>query len=740
MDAIQLRTRQEQAILDVFDRTLSHVFSLKTKQGLEVADSFRMLPSQELFPDYYQVIPNPVALDTIADRIRNRYYKSPRAFLTDFQLLADNSKIYNKKGSQIVKDGNMILAAAEDAITREMKSLGLNWDSSFRTGLPSKHDVGRMRELMKRVRQHCGAEGRPLAPTFEHLPTRTDLPDYYTSIAHPLSLSQISTRLSRLLYVDVADLAADLDLCFENAEMYGGEGSEHAVEMRRVAADEAARVKEGVFGGGKSGGSAQVGASIPEGAEEVDVVVQGGEEFREGDSVYIDVSGDRPLIAQIYKTYRKQDGSNHVQVAWFLRPDQTTHHAGTKFYPRELLRTNHFEEYPATSLRGRCAVLWHRDYARGKPVGLREEDTYLYTSKYDEKGKNIYAIKDWARGLPARAREVTLEPRAEPVKMEKTLVVHAVERKVTISTARQREDTESPAPEAFEPETSPAPSANPLAGASDGTTPATPAGTAVKRGPGRPRKDLTAVRPATPANHTRRELRSYVPPPTPLVPAAPRPFVHLQAYAYPPVRPPNISQNPSSMMWPMRPPAPGMMPSGAAAAAQMWAGGAPASQIAYRPKGAAGAAPPRPGFPTAPPAASMIAAMGPQPLSMARPQKPPVLNKGVVVGSYGVPQGTLENFQTTSSGELLWFSTPPLDLVRPASPSHSLDYLHWKLKKEEERQQRGKDRAEEDMEVNEQRSWEGQNGEEGRPAKRAKHETTDGNEAFQSSIIMETFA
>ncbi|KXS18468.1 Bromodomain-domain-containing protein [Gonapodya prolifera JEL478] len=726
METVQLRTRQEEGVQEVLERVHDHVQAVKARNGADVAEAFRTLPPQDMFPDYYVLVQKPVALDTILERIRNRFYKTPRAFLADFQQMADNSKIYNKKGSQIVKDAVVLLNAAESALAREMPPRGVDWDTPVRTGVPSKQDLGRMRELVKRVRQWVGEDGRLLAAPFEHLPSPSDLPDYFAAIPHPLSLTQISNRLSRNLYLDVSDLVADLDLCFANAELYGGEGAEDAAEMRRVVRDEAEKVRDGFFGlgsasGRSAGGVPAAAASIPDGGEEVEIIEGGGEEYREGDYAYVDVGADKPLIVQIYKVYRDKTNAPYVHASWFLRPEQTTHHAGTRFYPRELLRTNHFEEYHVSSLRGRCAVLWHRDYARGKPRGIREEDTYLYTSKYDEKGKNIYAIKDWARGLPARVREVILEPRQEPVKMEKSLIIHAAE--VKKSAVRAREETESPPPEPFEAEGTPAPGTPGAYPSSDGGgTPGNPS----KRGPGRPRKDPTATKPTQSASHSRRELRSYVPPPPPSAPYAPRPIVNLQPYPYPPMRPPQVPANLQSMMFQPR-------PGGPAGSQQMWAGGVPGSQMQIRPRGPV---PPRPGYSPPPPGWAILGALGPLPLPSGKAQKSVASNSGVVVGSYGVPQNVVERFQTASSGELLWFNTPPLDVVRPPQPAHSLEYLHWKLKKEEERQNRGKgpDNMEVDGVNNEPEVGE----DEERASKRVKLESPSGK--LDSGMLMEAAA
>jgi len=57
-----------------------------------------------MYPDYYQIIKNPIALDDIKKRIDTGAYSSLQTIRTDFELLFNNALEYNMKDSIIWKD------------------------------------------------------------------------------------------------------------------------------------------------------------------------------------------------------------------------------------------------------------------------------------------------------------------------------------------------------------------------------------------------------------------------------------------------------------------------------------------------------------------------------------------------------------------------------------------------------------------------------------------------------------
>ncbi len=65
---------------------------------------FRLLPSQKRYPEYYQVIKEPIDLKTIASHIVEGKYESLTQLEEDINLMCKNAQTFNEPGSQIYKD------------------------------------------------------------------------------------------------------------------------------------------------------------------------------------------------------------------------------------------------------------------------------------------------------------------------------------------------------------------------------------------------------------------------------------------------------------------------------------------------------------------------------------------------------------------------------------------------------------------------------------------------------------
>lgn len=62
-----------------------------------------------MYPDYYQIIKSPIALDDIKKRLDTDAYSSMQAVRADFELLFNNALQYNMKDSVIWKDAKEML-------------------------------------------------------------------------------------------------------------------------------------------------------------------------------------------------------------------------------------------------------------------------------------------------------------------------------------------------------------------------------------------------------------------------------------------------------------------------------------------------------------------------------------------------------------------------------------------------------------------------------------------------------
>lgn len=69
--------------------------------GRRLCDLFMVKPSKKDYPDYYQVILEPMDLRTIESNIRAERYVSEEALINDMMLMFRNARHYNEEASQV---------------------------------------------------------------------------------------------------------------------------------------------------------------------------------------------------------------------------------------------------------------------------------------------------------------------------------------------------------------------------------------------------------------------------------------------------------------------------------------------------------------------------------------------------------------------------------------------------------------------------------------------------------------
>ncbi|KIW17075.1 hypothetical protein PV08_04266 [Exophiala spinifera] len=81
---------------------------------------FLELPPKKLYPDYYNFIQDPIAMDMIEKRINNHQYSTLKDFSNDIALLAKNAKTYNEDGSMLYNDAIAIENHCNEQIAKQI--------------------------------------------------------------------------------------------------------------------------------------------------------------------------------------------------------------------------------------------------------------------------------------------------------------------------------------------------------------------------------------------------------------------------------------------------------------------------------------------------------------------------------------------------------------------------------------------------------------------------------------------
>ncbi|XP_003378659.1 putative bromodomain protein [Trichinella spiralis] len=112
----------------VFEHLLACVLRERSEVGGRLlCDAFRLLPSKELWPDYYETIRDPIDLQLIAKRVRSGRYRNLNDIERDFNLLCRNARLFNEPGSQDAKSiRKFILKKKAELLDAGCKSIDRN--------------------------------------------------------------------------------------------------------------------------------------------------------------------------------------------------------------------------------------------------------------------------------------------------------------------------------------------------------------------------------------------------------------------------------------------------------------------------------------------------------------------------------------------------------------------------------------------------------------------------------------
>jgi ATP-dependent helicase STH1/SNF2 len=73
-----------------------------------IVDPFIELPDKWDYPDYYQIIKQPICMNNIKRKINRKEYQSLKQFRQDIGLLCNNCRTYNEDTSLLYADANNI--------------------------------------------------------------------------------------------------------------------------------------------------------------------------------------------------------------------------------------------------------------------------------------------------------------------------------------------------------------------------------------------------------------------------------------------------------------------------------------------------------------------------------------------------------------------------------------------------------------------------------------------------------
>ena len=104
------RTALQKALDSVYDVVIDLEEPPAEEGGLPrgISDLFTELPSRVEYPDYYQIVADPICLEQMRKKINRKEYQGMDQFASDVKLLCANARTYNSEESLLYADANMI--------------------------------------------------------------------------------------------------------------------------------------------------------------------------------------------------------------------------------------------------------------------------------------------------------------------------------------------------------------------------------------------------------------------------------------------------------------------------------------------------------------------------------------------------------------------------------------------------------------------------------------------------------
>lgn len=199
--------------------------------------AFVKLPLKKIYPDYYELIAEPISLNEILKKVARDAYTNANDLIADFRLMHDNAVKYNDPESWIVADAAKILKYVEE----HAPEIDLSAESS-----EDSLDLPKVcLEVLDEVINHdFPAEGQLSGPFMDNIDP-VEYPDYFTLIANPTSFNDVREKVDLgVVFSEQKSLTENLQsfhdatmLIFANAQQYNDPSSliyEDAEKLRAV--------------------------------------------------------------------------------------------------------------------------------------------------------------------------------------------------------------------------------------------------------------------------------------------------------------------------------------------------------------------------------------------------------------------------------------------------------------------------------------------------------------------------
>ncbi|CAK6974228.1 polybromo 1%2C like isoform X2 [Scomber scombrus] len=441
-------TPLQQRLNELYDA----VRNFTDRRGRRLSTIFLRLPSRAELPDYYATIKRPIDMERLRSHMAAGRYQDVEVLVEDFALMFNNACIYNEPESLIYRDALVLHRVLLE--TRKQQEGGED------SGAPAVGPLVRelIRNLFVSMMGHQDEEGRcysdslaeipavdPAAP--EKLPLNFDVirmnveRGRYRRLdvfqEHMFEVLEKARRLHRTdseIFEDSVELQQFFikirdELC-KNGEIMLSTALNYTLKHLHSDVDQEKREKipkeieedkekkgdeeeeENKEGAKADDQPGEASESESERVYSQDCSFEN-KTYRVGDFVYVEPSEPnlKPHIVCIERLWEDETGEKWLYGCWFYRPSETFHLATRKFLEKEAFKSDYYNKVSISKVRGKCVVMFVKDYFKLQPEGYRAEDVYVCESRYTARNKSFKKIKIFAMppsSVKLASREVPL--------------------------------------------------------------------------------------------------------------------------------------------------------------------------------------------------------------------------------------------------------------------------------------------------------------------------------------------
>ncbi|KAL0860989.1 hypothetical protein ABMA27_009518 [Loxostege sticticalis] len=407
------------------------------KANRQLALIFMKLPNKIEYPDYYELIKNPIDMEKIAHKLKNNGYNSVNELASDFILMFDNACKYNEPDSQIYKDALILQRMCLQ--TKQM----LREDEDAVPDVPAAVQE-LLLNLFTTVYNHQDEEGRCYSDSMAELPEHDEAAN--GEKVRAISLDLVKRRLDRGLYKRLDHFQQDMFAVFERARRLSRTDSqifEDSVELQAYFVEQRDLLCRNTLSSPALSFTRDTLTTSVELVKQCKLLQENEDEdetrsstddsmpagsaplqqtqYSKGDFVYIlpEKGNKEPGIVQVERVWTNKDGVPMLYANVYYRPHETFHVLTRKFLHQEVFKTETHRTIPLDQASGHCYVMNVKEYFKFKPQGYADKDVYVCESRYNTKNRWFKKIKVWE----GSEKEAVLVPRDVPLEPNRTVSV-----------------------------------------------------------------------------------------------------------------------------------------------------------------------------------------------------------------------------------------------------------------------------------------------------------------------------